>query len=180
VASRRETTHIVEEPEGKLSVKKIALAVIALLLMVGGGAFIAIQPSTEPEATPPQATQTPQPTQTPSAVASPQPPAPRVESRVLVKVSSSPNGAAIFEGAAQIGTTPADLRLTRDQVHVLSFRLANHETVERTLDFSSLAGDTQQVQVTLSPTQVAPPPDRPRTPKPGKTQQPKDDVDVFE
>jgi serine/threonine-protein kinase len=100
---------------------------------------------------------------------------------VLVKVSSSPAGATIFAGAAQIGTTPIDLRLTRDQVHVLSFRLANHDPVERTLDFSSLAGDTQQVEVTLTPTQVAPAPDRPRTPRQTpKPQQSKDDITVFE
>jgi serine/threonine-protein kinase len=72
---------------------------------------------------------------------------------VLVKVTSKPSGAALFnEEGVQIGTTPADLTLPRDKKHKLTFRADGYQSLERPLDFSVAAGDTVTVEVTLAPT----------------------------
>jgi hypothetical protein len=73
----------------------------------------------------------------------------------------------------QIGTAPTDLLLNRDEVHSLTFKLAEHKDVERQLDFSSAADEAQSVDVTLEPVRKAQPVARPR-----QQQKPSGDPDI--
>jgi serine/threonine-protein kinase len=85
-------------------------------------------------------------------VKSPRVPAPPAE--VLVHLKSKPLGAEVFEASAQLGTTPVDLRLSRDRVHALTLKLKGYAPAERSLDVSRLSDDVMQLEVALdkSPT----------------------------
>jgi serine/threonine-protein kinase len=125
-------------------------------------------PATRP---PPANPQTPPPQQQTATVV-----APPAAQKVAVKISSSPEGAGIFKDGRQIGTAPTELLLSRDEVHSLTFRLADHQDAERQLDFSNLAGLEQTVDVTLEPVRKAQPTSRPRPPKQGGSS----NIPVFE
>lgn len=138
---------------------KAALVGVPLLLLAGGGAAVMMKSSgggtpaqppqqiaTVPE-TPP--VKPPEPKQ--PLPEEPKPVVPQVNPMVMVKVTSKPNGAALFnEEGVQIGTTPTDLALPRDRKHKLTFRADGYQSVERPLDFSVVAGDSVAVDVTLS------------------------------
>ncbi|RKG85078.1 PEGA domain-containing protein, partial [Corallococcus terminator] len=84
---------------------------------------------------------------------------------VTVEFISTPSGAAIYDGEAQIGTTPTKLMLPRSKDTVLRFKLAGHQDVERTLNYSRSADSTvRPVEVRLEPVRVA----APRPTKPTK------------
>jgi serine/threonine protein kinase len=148
-------------PEGMSTGKKVALVGIPVLLLAAGAAVVMmksggsgtqVQPpqqvATAPEAPP---VKPPEPKQPPPEETKPA--APTLSPMVLVKVTSKPSGAALFnEDGVQIGTTPADLTLPRDKKHKLTFRADGYQSVERPLDFGSFAGDTTMVDVSLSPT----------------------------
>ncbi len=173
VAEAPATQALTEPAESTSSGRKIALVAVPLLLIVAGGAFVMLRPS--PESPAPSALPTPAPQ-------SPPPPVETTvqESRLTVQFRSTPEGAAIFDGDVQIGTTPTELRLRRDKTHVLSFRLADHQSVERTLDFSRAAEDTQLVEVSLekmAPVERSRPSTRPSRPAPSKE---KEEISIFE
>jgi eukaryotic-like serine/threonine-protein kinase len=148
-------------PQGMSTGMKAALVGIPLLLLAGGGAVVMmksggggtpVQPpqpiATAPE-TPP--VKPPEPKQPPPEETKPA--TPPANPMVIVKVTSKPSGAALFnEEGVQIGTTPTDLALPRDKKQKLTFRADGYQSVERPLDFSVVAGDSVAVDVTLSPT----------------------------
>ncbi|MBX5484476.1 MAG: serine/threonine protein kinase [Myxococcaceae bacterium] len=109
----------------------------------------------------------------------PRPAKPAPSDEIAVHFESDPPGVGIYDGEVQIGTTPADLRVKRDKAHTLTFRLAGHEELERTYDFSHVAGDQTDVHVALK--KLA---DRPASrPVSGKRRNTADDsnpVPVFE
>ncbi|HSP79160.1 MAG TPA: serine/threonine-protein kinase [Myxococcaceae bacterium] len=173
VAEAPHTQAITEPSANSSSGRKIALVAVPLVLIAAGGAFLALRPSSQTPAPVAQPTPAPQ---------SPPPPVVTTvqEKRLTVQFRSTPDGAAIFDGDVQIGTTPTELRLRRDKTHVLSFQLAEHRTEERTLDFSRAAEDTQLVEVRLeklAPVERSRPSTRPSRPAPPKE---KDDISIFE
>lgn len=140
---------------------KAALVGIPLLLLAGGGAVVMMKsggggtPVQQPQqqvATVPQnpPVKPPEPKQPPPEETKPA--VPQVNPMVMVKVTSKPSGAALFnEEGVQIGTTPTDLALPRDKQHKLTFRTDGYQAVERLLDFSVVAENSVEVDVTLSP-----------------------------
>jgi serine/threonine-protein kinase len=159
--------------------KKAALVGIPLLLLAAGAAVVVMksggtdtpqQPSTQVvEVLPMEPVKPSEPTKPPPPDET-KPPVPTANPMVTVRVTSKPNGAAIFnDEGGQIGTTPADLALPRDKKYRLTFRADGYQSVERPLDFSAVAGGSVSVDVTLNPTQ--------RTP--GK-KPPKPDISTFE
>ncbi|GMU03413.1 hypothetical protein KH5H1_75350 [Corallococcus caeni] len=50
-----------------------------------------------------------------------------------MEFTSTPSGAAIFDGEARIGTTPTKLMLPREKTSVLRFKLTGHQHQENTL-----------------------------------------------
>ncbi|WP_216622704.1 MULTISPECIES: hypothetical protein [Corallococcus] len=91
-------------------------------------------------------------------------------SHVMVEFTSTPSGAAIFDGEAQIGTMPTKLLLPPEKASVLRFKLAGHQDQEKTLDYSRLADTSEQrVNVRLAPVRAAPPsrPTKPSKPSGG-------------
>ncbi len=165
-------------PQGMSTGKKAALVGIPLLLLAAGGAAVMMKSGGDgTSAQPPQQvtqapeTKPPEPKPAPPAETKPAPPA---VTSVKVSVTSKPSGAALFnEEGLQIGTTPADLVLPRDNKHKITFRADGYQSVDRLLDFSLVAGDSVVVDVTLS----AIPTPRATTKKPPK-QGP--DISTFE
>lgn len=173
------------EPEEELprgwSIKKIMFAVVPLVLLLAGGAVVALRPST-PEAPPAAPTPVAETHKAPAATPPP-PPAAADNTLLLVQFTSTPPGAAVFEGDVQLGTTPLNRKLRRDQVHELSFRLGGFQEERRKLDFNGVVSDSQPIAVTLQPVKVAPPPESSRPSRPSKPagKDPKDDsVPIFE
>ncbi|NTX38839.1 protein kinase [Myxococcus sp. CA033] len=162
------------EPEGMSTGKKVAFVAVPLVLLgigaavvLGGGQGGSKQPATQVVEVPRD-----RPT-SPSGATTQVDAAPQA---LRVKFNSTPSGAAIYEGEEQIGTTPIELMLPREKSHQLSFRLANHKSEERSLNFSRVAGDSQTVDVTLEPIRAATPP-KPKPPRPANSGQ---DINVFE
>jgi eukaryotic-like serine/threonine-protein kinase len=177
---RQRTQSIPEDTYRRMSGKKVALVAVPLLLIAVGGAFIALRPSTPTEAPP-----RPPPADTKGPpTAEQKPPAPAVDSMILVQLRSTPTGATVFDEDVQIGTTPLDRPLRRNEAHELTFRLAAHQEVKRKLDFTGVLTDTQEVSVTLEPVKPTPTVDAsPRPSRPAKPQvkdKEKDDIAVFE
>ena len=54
--------------------------------------------------------------------------------RQIITLSSTPEGAEIFENGYSIGTTPTQLRFKRGEDHLLTFRLEGYEDVRVTLE----------------------------------------------
>jgi serine/threonine-protein kinase len=165
------------EPQGMSGGKKAALVAVPLVLLGIGAAVVLGKGGGEPV--------TPQPVATPRAVSAQKPadaeaPPPTLAAVSMVKVTvrTTPPGAAILvdSGSRQIGTTPATLELPRDKQHELTFELAGHQKVKRTLDYSLAAGDEQSVDVALEPVRAAAPV-RQKPPKQGGSQS---DMSVFE
>ncbi|QRN93290.1 serine/threonine protein kinase [Archangium violaceum] len=156
------------QPGSSFGVGKVALVAVPLLLIAAGGAFVVLRPATPVEAPPPTAEVK-------------KPAAPAVDSMLLVQLRSTPAGAAVFVGDVQIGTTPLDRRLRRDEVHELTFRLADHQDVKRKLDFTGVMSDSQEVSVSLEPVKTAPSEPRPSRPaRPAKEKDKDDSVPIFE
>ena len=131
--------------------RRIALGAVALLLIAVGGAFFSLPRYAPPVEAPPSVAEVgkePNPARKPVM--------PTVDSMILVRLRSTPAGAAVFDGNVQIGTTPLDRRLRRNEVHELTFRLANHRDVRRKLDFNGVLSDAQDVSVTLEPVKTVP------------------------
>ncbi|RKI42553.1 protein kinase, partial [Corallococcus sp. AB049A] len=162
---------------------KAAIIGVPLLLIGAGVAFVmakgegemapvsgpvaVMQPRVPVEAPP---TRVQEPPATPPPAALPQ--------DVTVEFTSTPSGAAIFDGEAQIGTTPTKLMLPREKASVLRFKLAGHQDQEKRLDYSRLADTAEQhVSVRLDPVRAAPPP---RPTKPAKTGGSDPGIGVFE
>ncbi|MCY1041964.1 protein kinase [Corallococcus sp. bb12-1] len=155
-------------PQGMSGGKKVALIAVPLVLLGAGVALVMSRgggeaPTPTPVVmTPPRTVATPPPTRVqddpaPNPTALPQ--------DVTVEFISTPPGAAIYDGDAQIGTTPTKLMLPRARMSVLRFKLAGHQDVERRLDYSRSADSTvQPVEVRLEPVRVA----APRPTKPAK------------
>ncbi|MFY0568003.1 serine/threonine protein kinase [Archangium lansingense] len=163
-----------EETQSGSVGKKIAIVAVPLLLIASGGAFVVMRSPTPPpvEEAPPPVAEVKQ-VQAPA----PKPAAPVVSDMLLVHIRSTPEGATVFSGDVQIGTTPLDRQLRRE-VHELTFRLPKHQDVTRKLDFSGVMSDAQDVSVTLEPVKAAPVETRPSS-RPSK--QDKDDsVPIFE
>jgi serine/threonine protein kinase len=161
-------------PEGMSTGKKVALVAVPLMLLGIGAAVVLgtgggttqtpVAPIDAPSTRPNQVAAAN--TDTASAAAK----------SIMVTLNSTPSGATIYEGEEMLGTTPIKLELPRDKVYSLSFRLDGHKDVERTLNFSRIAGDSQAVDVTLEPVRTATP-SRPAKPaKQGGGQ----DISVFE
>ncbi|MCY1014293.1 serine/threonine-protein kinase [Pyxidicoccus sp. MSG2] len=162
-------------PEGMSTGKKVALVAVPLVLL-GIGAAVVL--GTSGGGTP----QTPvapidAPATKPGPVAAGNTGTAATASKnIIVTLNSTPSGATIYEGEEMLGTTPIKLELPRDKVYALRFRLDGHKDVERTLNFSRIAGDSQSVDVTLEPVRTATP-SRPAKPaKQGGGQ----DISVFE
>ncbi len=158
--------------------KKVALVAVPLLLIAAGGAFVALRPAT-PVAPPPSGVQ-----EKKEPAPNPKVAAPARDNMLRVQLRSTPAGATVFDGDVQIGTTPMERQLRRDEPHELTFRLADHQTVKRKLDFKGVLSDSEEVNVTLEPVKAAPAvePSRPSRPaKQGKEKDDKDDsVPIFE
>ncbi|WP_233261249.1 serine/threonine-protein kinase [Vitiosangium sp. GDMCC 1.1324] len=173
---RQRTHSIGEETQGiGMSGVKIALVAVPLALIAAGGAFVVLRPSAPPAEPPPVAEvkKDPAPVQKPAA--------PAADSMLLVQIRSAPPGAAVFDGDVQIGTTPFDRQLRRNEIHELTFRLSEHQDLKRKLDFNGVLADSQEVSVTLEPAKTAPaePSSRPsRAAKQGKDKD--DSVPIFE
>ncbi|QSQ15208.1 serine/threonine protein kinase [Myxococcus landrumensis] len=165
-----------EEPEGMSTGKKIAFIAVPLVLLGVGGAVVLGSKGDTKAPTTQQvvevARDNPE-TKLGTTGHEAQAAAPQT---LRVKFNSTPPGAAIFEGEEQIGTTPIELMLPRDKSHQLSFRLANHKSEERSLNFSRVAGDSQTVDVTLEAVRTASP-SRPKPPRSGNSGS---DITVFE
>jgi serine/threonine protein kinase len=86
----------------------------------------------------------------------PPPPAATAPAEVTVRLRSTPASADVFEGATQIGATPVDLKLRKDRVHTLSFRLRGYESADRVLDLSRLTQGDTEVDVALEPHSAPP------------------------
>jgi len=158
--------------------KKIALVAVPLLLIGAGGAFVALRPSAPPPPAPVvEAKKEP-------VAAVTKPTASTVDSEILVQLRSTPSGATIFIDDVQIGTTPTERRLSRAQVHELTFQLSEHQEVKRKLNFSGVVADSQEVSVTLEPVKSATtePSRRPSRPQPREKEKEKekDDISAFE
>ncbi|AKJ04347.1 serine/threonine-protein kinase [Archangium gephyra] len=168
-------THSLTEdvPRGSLG-KKLALVAVPLLLIAAGGAVVVMRPAAPAE---------PPPSPLAEAKQAPTPAAPAVDSMLLVRIRSTPEGATVFAGDVQIGTAPLERRLRRDEVHELTFQLAGHQDVKRKLDFNGVVSDAETVSVTLEPVKAEPvaEPSRPSRPaKQGKDKEKDDSVPIFE
>lgn len=97
---------------------------------------------------------------------------------IVVRIRSTPEGATVFEGDVQLGTTPLDRQLRRNEPHALTFRLPKHQGVTRKLDFSGVMSDSQAVSVTLEPVKAAPA--EPRPSRPARQEKEKDDIAIWE
>lgn len=175
------------EPEGMSAGKKAALIGIPVLLLVAGGGVVFMRGG----GTPPPPDQAKVVIESPHADPSKAPPVkppptevtkppeqPALSPMVTVKCTSTPAGAAIFnEEGLQIGSTPLDLRLSRDKMHKLTFRLSGYQDADRPLDLSALAGDSMPVDVTLSANAR---PNPPTTRKPPKQGGKDSDMSAFE
>ncbi|WP_246357038.1 protein kinase domain-containing protein [Pyxidicoccus fallax] len=166
------------EPQGMSTGKKAAFVAVPLVLLAVGVAVVmgsggpAAQPSTTETRRDAQATR---PSTAAGANAGT---APVAAQAVKVSIKSSPAGAAILLGGnRQVGTTPVTLELPRDKTHELTFELAGHQKVTRTLDFSLMAGDAQTVDVTLEPVRAAAPS---RPARPAKSGGGGQDISIFE
>jgi serine/threonine-protein kinase len=165
--------------------KKLALVAVPVVLLAAGVGFVAMRGGSNPSTpTGPQvvdvAPERPLGTTRPATtVTTPTPETPAMAQKMKVSFRSTPSGAAIFKDGRQIGTAPTDLMLSRDEVHTLTFRLADYKEAERQLDFSSAAGDVQTVDVTLEPERRAQP-TRPVTNKPPKPTGDTAPMGVFE
>ncbi|HYO65666.1 MAG TPA: PEGA domain-containing protein, partial [Archangium sp.] len=175
-ASAPHHTHSLSEDTQSGSMgKKIALVAVPLLLIAAGGAFVVMRPSTPAE---------PPPAGVAEVQQGPKSAAPAVDSMILVRIRSTPEGATVFAGDVQIGTAPLERRLRRDEVHELTFQLAGHQDVKRKLDFNGVVSDAESVSVRLEPVKAGPmaEPSRPSRPaKQSKETREKDDsVPIFE
>jgi serine/threonine-protein kinase len=157
---------------------KIALVAVPLLLIAAGGAFVVLRPSTPVEPSAPVAEVKKEP------AAAQKPEASALDSMILVQFRSSPPGATVFDGDVQIGTTPFERRVRRDEAREVSFRLADHQDMKRKLDFNGVTADAQEVSVALVPVKTASAessrPARPAKPQ-GASKDPKEEsVPIFE
>ena len=168
-------THSLTEDTQRSSMgRKIALVAVPLLLIAAGGAFVVMRPTTpaEPPSSVAEVKQAPAP--------APQPAAPTVDSMILVRIRSTPEGATVFAGDVQIGTAPLERRLRRNEVHELTFQLEGHQDMKRKLDFNGVVADAETVSVTLEPVKTGPA-EPSRTSRPAKPSKEKDDsVPIFE
>ncbi|MDQ3264347.1 MAG: protein kinase [Myxococcota bacterium] len=120
----------------------IPLVVGAAVVLIGGAVGFAVTRQDSP---------------VPAPVADPAPQvisldAPRTS--LSVKLTSSPEGAEVFEGEVYRGKTPLELSLGRDGIHPFTFKLEGHTATTRTVDLNSVVGDAFQVDVALQ--RVAP------------------------
>jgi serine/threonine protein kinase len=171
-----------EPPAGMSAGKKAALVGLPLLLLAAGGAVLALKPSGETAPLPtekPRVVEVPR-EKPPQPLADPPPrqdTAPAISPTVMVKLTSTPAGAGIFnDEGVQIGTTPTSLVLPRDKKHKLRLQLQGYQDAERPLDLSVVADNTLTLDVPLSAV---------RTPSTGKSKSPKQspdkpDVPIFE
>jgi serine/threonine-protein kinase len=168
------TQSLAEDTQRGSTGRKIALVAVPLLLLAAGGAFVVMRPAAPVEVAPPGAAAEVKPEPTPAA--------PAVDSMILVRIRSTPEGATVFAGDVQIGTTPLERRLRRDEVHELTFQLAGHQDLKRKLDFNGVLSDAEAVSVTLEAVKTVPAePSRPSRPaKPGKDNKEKDDITIWE
>ena len=172
-AARAEPAAPPPPPPGMSVGKKVALIAVPLVLIGagvavvmsrGGGetapAPVVMTPPKSPVAAPPSRVQ-----DEPPATAPPQ----ALPQDVTVEFVSTPPGAAIFDGDAQIGTTPTKLMLPRAKSTVLRFKLAGHQDMERTLNYSRSADTTaQRVEVRLESVRTTPSrPSKPSKPSGG-------------
>jgi serine/threonine-protein kinase len=162
-------------PRGMSTGKKVALVAVPMLLLGAGAAVVLGKPGTAAQQDPPPTAEVRRDPQPPRPTTSGTPPA--VAQVVKVSITSSPAGAAVLLGGnRQVGTTPVTLELPRDKTHELTFELAGHQKVTRTLDYSLVADDAQSVDVKLEPVRAATP-SRPSKPqKQGGGQ----DISIFE
>jgi len=136
--------------EGPSTGKKLALlAIPVVIFLAGGGVMVAMRK----DAGAAQSTQQPVATQ----VISVDPPRAAKSPDVAVKLTSTPAGASVFQGDSYFGTTPLDLKLTRE-LHALTFKLEGYLVASRNLDLARLDDDRSTVDVTLEPEAKAPPP----------------------
>ncbi|RKG73658.1 protein kinase, partial [Corallococcus exercitus] len=180
-APRQVEPELPPPPKGMSGAVKVAIIGVPLLLIGAGVAVVMTRgggsetPSAPVAMTPPKTPVEAPPTRV-QEPATP-PPAARPQD-VTVEFTSTPSGAAIFDGEAQIGTTPTKLMLPREKASVLRFKLAGHQDQEKTLDYSRLADTSEQrVNVRLDPVRTAPPP---RPTKPSKTGGNDPGIGVFE
>ncbi|HZI08334.1 MAG TPA: serine/threonine-protein kinase [Archangium sp.] len=169
------THSLSEDTQGGSMGRKIALVAVPLLLIAAGGAFVVMRPAAPVEVPPPAAAE---------VKPEPKPAAPAVDRMILVRIRSTPEGATVFMGDLQIGSTPTERRLRRDQMHELTFQLAGHQDLKRKLDFNGVLSDAETVSVTLEPVKSAPvaEPSRPSRPaRQSRENKDKDDsVPIFE
>ena len=169
-----------EPPAGMSAGKKALLVGVPLLLIVAGGAVLALKPSVQaapPPAQPRVVEVAPeQPTRPPTEAAKQDTP-PAASPTVMVKLNSTPEGAGIFnDEGVQIGTTPTSLALPRDRKHKLKLQLPGYQDAERPLDLSVVADSSLTLNVPLTPVR-APSTSKPRPSKQGPE---KPEISIFE
>ncbi|HVE84857.1 MAG TPA: serine/threonine-protein kinase [Myxococcales bacterium] len=129
--------------EGPSTAKKLALLAIPVVLFVaGGGVMVAMRKDASAAQATPQTVTT--------QVISVDPPRSARATDVLVKLTSTPSGASVFQGDAYFGATPLDLKLSRE-MHALSFKLEGYTVATRNLDLAKLEDDRSTVDVALEP-----------------------------
>jgi eukaryotic-like serine/threonine-protein kinase len=171
VPAPHHTHSLAEDTQRGAMGRKIAFVALPLLLIATGGAVVALRPTTSAEPPPPVA----------EVKQASKPAAPAVDSMILVRIRSTPEGATVFAGDVQIGTAPLERRLRRDEVHELTFQLAGHQDVKRKLDFNGVVSDAETVSVTLEPVKAEPVAEPSRPSRPAKQSKDKDDsVPIFE
>ncbi|OJT22752.1 protein kinase [Archangium sp. Cb G35] len=168
------SNHSVTEdvPRGSMG-RKIAFVALPLLLIATGAAVVVLRPATPAE---------PPPDRVAEMKPAPKPAAPAVDTMILVRISSTPEGATVFAGDVQIGTAPLERRLRRDEVHELTFQLAGHQDMKRKLDFNGVVADAETVSATLEPVKAEPvaEPSRPSRPTKQSRDNKDDSVPIFE
>jgi serine/threonine-protein kinase len=141
----------------------LVIGVVAVLAVVGGGAWLALgqsaatsvpsRPGPTPDVTPPASTPT-TPTTTPTTVATPPPTGTKPPAeRARLSITSVPAGAEVYESDVLLGTTPLTLQRPIDSVAELRFELTGFQKVTRKVGFSA---DTT-VNVALEASKRTPP-----------------------
>ncbi|WP_375765333.1 protein kinase [Archangium gephyra] len=168
------THSLTEDTQRGSTGKKIALVAVPLLLIAAGAAFVVVRPAAPVEPPPPVA----------EVKQAPKPAAPAADSMILVRIRSTPEGATVFVGDRQIGSTPLERRLPRDEMQELTFQLAGHQDQKRKLDFNGVLSDAETVSVTLEPVKTEPVAEPARPSRPAKqsrdTKDKDDSVPIFE
>ena len=163
------------EPEADLVVEKskaplFALLAVVAIVLVGGGAFVALQPAKAAEA-PVVAVPAPvepvvaKPSVEPAPVVkeAPRPAEPVVE-KFKLSLTSVPEHVEVYEGDVLLGQTPFEFARASGSVAELNFQLKGFKKLERKFGFVA----EQKIEIQLEPLKAA----GPKKPAPGLADDP--------